>query len=86
MSKYYNRNKLKRLSKEKALYLVHGKRYEIIVKHYITLSRNDYENVIKCNTKMLEKANIIIERKTRKIKMFCGWIIYLNTYYGGIDD
>lgn len=70
--------------KEKALYLVHGKRYEVVIKYYITFSSNDTENVIKCNEKILNHCNVIMQRNTKKFKLFKR-NIYFNKYVGGIE-
>ena len=71
--------------KEKYLYLVNGKRYNVIIRYYITYSYNDTENVLKCNSKILEESDVVINRTTKKIRMLKKFI-YLNKYVGGIYE
>ena len=68
--------------KEKYLYLVHGKRYDLIIKYYVTFSKTDTQNVLKCNEKMLEESDVIMSRTTKRFKFIRGFI-YLNKYVGG---
>ena len=77
---------MKKLTKkEKVLYMYHGKKCDIVIKHYITISSHDTENILKIHDKMLDHCDIIIERKTYRIRLFNNYI-YFNTIYGGIYE
>lgn len=77
------KNKLTK--KEEKLYYNHSKQCAIIIRHYITLSYTDSENLLKVNERMLEHCNIIIQRKTWRFKLITKYL-YFNTMYGGVYD
>ena len=68
--------------KEKALLYFHGYQYDVVVRHYITISYNDTENILKVHDKMLDHCTFVLKRVTRRIKLFNRYI-YFNTVYGG---
>ena len=70
--------------KEKKLYLVYGREWDVIVKYKIVIASLDTLNIIKCNEKMCDLNCVMLKRVTRKIKLF-KLNIYLNTLYGGIE-
>ena len=70
--------------KEIKLHVMYGKKWDVIVKHVITISSQDSENIIKCNEKLIEFNAVCLKRITRKIKVFDKYI-YINTLYGGLD-
>lgn len=77
---------MKKLTKkEKVLYMQHGKKWDIVIKHYITISSHDTENIFKVHDKILDSGLIILKRVTKRIKIFNSYI-YFNTVYGGVDD
>ena len=71
--------------KEFKLYIHSKKACTMIIRHYITLSTHDTENILKVHDKMLDHCDIIISRKTFRIKFFNKYI-YFNTVCGGIYD
>ena len=77
------KNKLTK--KEQKLYYNHKQQCAIIIRHYITLSTHDTENILKVNDRVLEHCDIIIERKTWRLKLITKYL-YFNTMYGGIYD
>lgn len=83
---------MKKLTKkEKVLYMVHGKRWDIFVYHNINISRYgsgssaDTDNILKVHTKMIDLDLTIFKRITKRIKIFNTYI-YFNTIYGGINE
>ena len=76
---------MKLTKKEIKLYTYHKRQCSIVIKHYITISGHDTENILKVHDKMLDHCDIIIERKTYRIRLFNNYI-YFNTVYGGIYE
>ena len=74
----------KMTKKEKILYSNYGRRWDIIVRYKITLSRDDTVNILKCHEKMINLGCVMIKRYTRKIRLF-NYYIYLNKLFGGIE-
>ena len=70
--------------KEKVLYWNHGRKWDVIVKYIVTLSRDDTINILKCHEKMIDLNCAILKRVTKRIHLF-KTNIYFNKLYGGID-
>ena len=71
--------------KEKKLYYNFGKKWDVEVKHVITLSDDDTENLFKYTDILFEKVEyefVILKRITRKLRIFRR-TIYFNTLYIG---
>ena len=77
------KNKLTK--KEIKLYSMYGKKWDIIVKHYITFSTHDGQNILKVHGKSIDSGLVVLKRETWKIKIFNRYL-YFNTIYGGIDE
>lgn len=75
----------KMTKKEIKLNVMYGKKWDVIIKHVITISVQDSENIIKCNEKLIEYNAVCLKRITRKIKVFDRYI-YINTLYGELDE
>ena len=73
--------------KEKQLYLQHGKSWDVEIHYYITISRQDSENILKVHGKVIEDHGLVIlKRITKRLTLPYGWYLYINKIYGGIDD
>lgn len=77
--------KTKLTKKETKLYMQHGKIWDIVIKHYITISTHDGQNIIKVHGKSIDSGLVVLKRVTKRIKIFNRYI-YFNTVYGGVDD
>ena len=77
--------KTKLTKKEIKLYMMYGKKWDIVIKHYITVSSHDTENILKVHSKSIDSGLVVLKRVTKRIKVFNRYI-YFNTVYGGVDD
>ena len=72
--------------KEKQLYMQYGKKWDIEIHHYITISGSDSENILKVHGKVIEDHGLVIlKRITRRFTLPFGWYLYINKVYGGIN-
>ena len=77
--------KTKLTKKEIKLYIKYGKKWDIVIKHYITVSSHDTENILKVHSKSIDSGLVLFKRVTKRIKVFNRYI-YFNTVDGGVDD
>ena len=77
---------MKKLTKKEIkLYQMYGKKWDIVIKHYITISTHDGQNILKVHGKMIDQGLVVLKRVTKIIKIFNRYI-YFNTVYGGVDN
>lgn len=74
-----------RLTKEKKLYILHGRKWDVLIKYKIGIYYNDSINIVECTEKMIDLDCVLMKRITIKIKLFNGYSLYLNKLYGGSD-
>lgn len=77
---------MKLTKKEKQLYFNHGKKWDVIVKHYITLCNHDTDNLLKVHGKVVDAGLVILKRETKRLRLPFNWYIYFNRVFGGVDE